>query len=86
MSVRIKAIAGEEDQGGGIAWRLNDNNNYYITRLNPLENNLRLYKIVHGSRKRRIFKIDSRAIMLTFAYTFNSAFKENLMENKFKNE
>lgn len=34
----------------------------------------------------RVFKIDSRAIMLTFAYTFNSAFKENLMENKFKNE
>jgi hypothetical protein len=34
----------------------------------------------------RIFKIDSRALMLTFAYTFNSAFRETLMENKFKND
>jgi hypothetical protein len=50
VSVRIKAIAGEEDQGGGLACRLSDNNNYYIARLNPLENNLRLYKVVDGGR------------------------------------
>lgn len=34
----------------------------------------------------RIFKIDTRAVMLTFGYTFKSTFKENIMENKFKNE
>ncbi|HLP38173.1 TonB-dependent receptor domain-containing protein [Lacibacter sp.] len=34
----------------------------------------------------RITKVDTRAIMLTFGYTFRSAFKENLMENKFKND
>ena len=34
----------------------------------------------------RIFKLDTRALMLTFGYTFKSTFKENLMENKFKNE
>jgi outer membrane receptor protein involved in Fe transport len=34
----------------------------------------------------RIFKVDTRAIMLTFGYTFKSTFKENLMENKFRNE
>jgi len=34
----------------------------------------------------RIFKIDTRAVMLTFGYTFKSTFKENLMENRFKNE
>lgn len=34
----------------------------------------------------RIFKLDTRAIMLNFGFTFKSAFKENLMENKFKNE
>jgi len=34
----------------------------------------------------RIFKLDTRAVMLTFGCTFKSAFKENLMENKFKNE
>ncbi len=34
----------------------------------------------------RITKLDTRAIMLNFGFTFKSAFKENLMENKFKNE
>jgi hypothetical protein len=34
----------------------------------------------------RTFKIETRAVILTFGYTFRSAFKENLMENKFKND
>lgn len=34
----------------------------------------------------RVVKVDTRAIMFTFGYTFRTAFKENLMENKFKNE
>jgi hypothetical protein len=34
----------------------------------------------------RFSKVDTRAIMFTFAYTFRSTFKEKLMENKFKNE
>jgi hypothetical protein len=52
MSVKIKAVAGEEDQGGGLVWRYIDNNNYYIARYNPLETNLRLYKVVNGSREK----------------------------------
>ncbi|MBL7836289.1 MAG: DUF1080 domain-containing protein [Bacteroidetes bacterium] len=51
MSVKIKAIAGEEDQGGGLVWRYIDKNNYYIARFNPLENNFRLYRVVEGNRK-----------------------------------
>jgi outer membrane receptor protein involved in Fe transport len=34
----------------------------------------------------RVFKLDTRAIMLTFGYTFGTSFKENLMENRFKND
>jgi hypothetical protein len=51
MSVKIKAVAGDEDQGGGMVWRYIDNNNYYIARYNPLENNFRFYKVVNGNRK-----------------------------------
>jgi hypothetical protein len=50
-SVKIKAISGVEDQGGGLIWRYKDRNNYYIARYNPLENNFRLYRIVNGVRK-----------------------------------
>lgn len=34
----------------------------------------------------RSFKIDSRAILLTFTYSFRSQAKEELLENKFKND
>ncbi len=50
-SVKIKALSGEEDQGGGLVWRYIDKNNYYIARYNPLENNFRFYRVVNGSRK-----------------------------------
>ncbi len=34
----------------------------------------------------RKFKIDTRAVQVTFAYTFGTKFKEKLMENKFSND
>ena len=36
ISVRMKAIAGENDQGGGLVWRAKDAKNYYVARNNPL--------------------------------------------------
>ena len=40
----------------------------------------------HNFHFSRIFKLDTRAIMLTFGYTFGTSFKENLMENRFNND
>jgi hypothetical protein len=57
-TVRIKAVSGEEDQGGGLVWRYIDKNNYYIARYNPLENNFRLYRVVDGKRK-QLVSVDS---------------------------
>jgi hypothetical protein len=50
LSVSFKAVAGESDQGGGFVWRYKDNNNYYVCRMNPLEDNYRVYKVVAGKR------------------------------------
>jgi hypothetical protein len=50
LSVRMKAVAGETDQGGGLVWRAKDGKNYYLARYNPLEDNYRLYKVVGGRR------------------------------------
>jgi hypothetical protein len=50
LSVRMKAIAGEHDQGGGLVWRAKDAKNYYLARYNPLEDNFRLYHVVGGKR------------------------------------
>ena len=49
-TVAFKAVKGAKDQGGGIVWRYQDANNYYIARMNPLEDNYRLYKVVAGKR------------------------------------
>jgi hypothetical protein len=49
-SVALKAVEGKTDQGGGILWRYTDANNYYVARVNPLESNFRVYKVVAGKR------------------------------------
>ena len=50
LSVAFKAVRGKKDQGGGFVWRYQDRNNYYICRMNPLEDNYRVYKVVKGLR------------------------------------
>ena len=50
LSVRVKAVAGKNDQGGGLVWRAKDVKNYYIARYNPLEDNVRVYKVEGGKR------------------------------------
>ena len=55
ISVRMKAIAGENDQGGGLVWRAKDAKNYYVARNNPLgAGSYNVYKVVDG--KRSMFK------------------------------
>jgi hypothetical protein len=50
ISVKVKALAGELDQGGGLVWRARDAKNYYIARFNHKEDNFRVYKVVDGVR------------------------------------
>ena len=51
LSVRCKPISGKVDQGCGLVWRLRDADNYYLARANALEDNVRLYHVVKGSRR-----------------------------------
>jgi len=51
IEVQFKANSGAEDQGGGIIWRVQDRDNYYIARFNPLEENFRVYTVKNGVRK-----------------------------------
>lgn len=50
ISVRLRADAGELDRGGGVVWRARDAKNYYLARFNPLESNVRVYKVEAGKR------------------------------------
>jgi hypothetical protein len=60
LTVKVKALAGKEDQGGGPIWRCQDADNYYICRVNPLENNYRVYNVVDGRRR----QLDSATVEL----------------------
>jgi hypothetical protein len=50
LTVAFKAVAGKIDRGGGPVWRYTDAKNYYVARMNPLEDNYRVYKVVAGKR------------------------------------
>jgi len=51
VSVRFKPVAGTVDQAGGIAVRLLTADDYYVTRANALEDNVRFYRVVKGNRQ-----------------------------------
>ncbi len=51
LSVKFKAVMGSVDQAGGIVWRYKDKDNYYVLRVNALENNFRIYHVVAGKRQ-----------------------------------
>jgi hypothetical protein len=52
LDVRVSflSISGKADMGGGLIWRATDDRNYYLTRANPLEQNIRVYRVVNGIR------------------------------------
>jgi hypothetical protein len=63
VSVKLRAVDGQVDQGGGVVWRAQDARNYYIARYNPLEDNYRVYKVVAGRRSQlgsAMLKVDAK--------------------------
>ena len=50
VEVKFKPLAGKEDQAGGVIWRVQDANNYYIARANALEDNVTIYHTINGKR------------------------------------
>jgi hypothetical protein len=50
VEVKFKALAGKEDQAGGVVWRWKDGDNYYVARANALEDNVSLHYTRDGRR------------------------------------
>ena len=51
LSVRCKPVSGKVDRACGLVFRYQDENNYYLTRANALEDNVRLYYVKDGRRR-----------------------------------
>jgi len=83
ISVKFKALQGEYDRGGGIMWRVLDDNNYYVVRFNPLEDNFRFYSVKNGVRR----QLDSATVKLspgwhTMKITANGTHYECSLDDK----
>jgi hypothetical protein len=50
VSVRIKAVAGREDEIGGVVWRYRDPGNYYLALANALRHNVAIFRVQDGHR------------------------------------
>ena len=50
LQVSFLPIQGRADMGGGLIWRAADDRNYYLARANPLEQNIRVYRVEKGVR------------------------------------
>ena len=50
VEVKFKPVSGKEDQAGGVVWRCQDADNYYIARANALEDNVTIYHTIKGRR------------------------------------
>jgi pyruvate,water dikinase len=53
LKVRVKPIAGSVDQAGGLAFGIRNINNYFVLRINALEDNIILFEYVHNKRLTR---------------------------------
>src|SRR5216117_1162596 len=50
LSVKCKPVSGHVDRACGLVFRYQDENNYYLTRANALEDNVRFYYVKNGRR------------------------------------
>ena len=50
LTTRFKTVRGEKERMAGIAFRIQNETNYYVVRASSLGNNFRFYKVVNGQR------------------------------------
>lgn len=75
VEVKFKPISGNEDQAGGLIWRWQDGDNYYIARANALEDNVTIYHTVKGSRRQ--FKNVNMKVTFNQWHTLRADFEGN---------
>jgi hypothetical protein len=75
VEVKFKPVGGKEDQAGGVIWRVQDANNYYMSRANALEDNVTIYHTING--KRVAFKNINTKVTSGVWHTLRADFEGN---------
>lgn len=60
LEVKVRALSGGEDRGGGLIWRVSDSGNYYLACWDPLKDKLCLYS-VKAARRTQIASVNVTA-------------------------
>ena len=50
VQVKFMPVSGKNDQAGGLIWRWQNGDNYYVARANALEDNVTIYYTIKGNR------------------------------------
>jgi hypothetical protein len=58
FTTRLKTVSGEVERMAGVAFRLQDEKNYYYVRVSSLGNNIRFFKVVDGARSQTLIGRD----------------------------
>ena len=72
IEARFKPVSGQEDQAGGLIWRWQGANDYYIARANVLEQNIEIFATRNG--RRRSIKSTDIALALNEWHTLRVEF------------
>jgi hypothetical protein len=75
VQVKFKTLEGKEDQAGGVLWRCQDADNYYVARANALEDNVTIYHTIKG--KRVAFKNVDTKVAASVWHTLRVDFEGN---------
>lgn len=78
FKVRARVAAGKIDQVAGLAFAIRDVGNYFVLRINALEDNFALFEYVNGKRFLRV-KVQA-AITLGEWYEISVAVQDNLLK------
>jgi hypothetical protein len=54
LTTRFKTVSGKVEQMAGIAFRIQDEKNYYVVRASSIGSTFRFYKVVNGERSKPI--------------------------------
>lgn len=73
VETKFKAIAGRQDQAGGIVWRWHNGRTYYVARANANEDNVSLYYTTLGIRS--TIKYVNAPVQLNVWHTLRAEFQ-----------
>ena len=76
-SVKINVLAGESGQAGGIAFRYEDEDNYYVVRYNHAELSWNLFRTIDGKRQKFDGTPESEAIEVALNKWFDLKLEAN---------